>query len=1147
MLQHPDAPLNLSCATMMQGISPSSVMKTLDHAKNIISGKNGKLKKILKSLEKITEEGSQFLLLLERTIGSGTNGNGISNPANTSIRSTTSSPTQIIIGRDKERDEIVRMLRDTGDEPKSWIIWAMGLKNYGLRLVFTMLSLIWAKIGWAITGLGPRLDPARSEATGDCEQSCRNSKCCYSVISIYGIAGSGKTTLAQNVCSYEKINNYFFPVMWIYVSPSFSVDKIYQKMLEAATGKPSSEFSNLDTLQMKLEAELTGKRFLLVLDDIWHEKDAIAQDKLNQLLSPLKVGKKGSKVLVTTRFKDVAMSLSSQRIIPVPNFNEEDFFNLFMHYALDDAVSLDGQERETFYTIGREIARKLKGSPLAARIVGSRLRKHLDVTVWTRVGDQHLLTDTMGALWWSYQHLNVQLRRCFAYCSMFPQGYDFKRDELVDLWMAEGFIKTTDSAEQMDVVCQSYFDELVSCSFLQPKDIFGSKNKWFTMHDLLHELAAMVAGTDCFRVESGDMKEIPPDVRHLFIRSNDQTKFAEKICKLKKLRTLILITTFGGLGITIEELEAMLKKLKKLRVVHVDVQGQMVSIPGCICELKHLRFLRIHSPWSEKVNLPKKLDTTYHLQILELCGAGVLDFSNVQNMSHLISLRDIRNSGFVFPNTDVPGFPGIGELKSLRELSDFRVRKDKGYELKQLKSINHLRGRLRISGLESVESKEDALEAKLTDKKFLTSLSLEWSQFSSVQHSCPPDLQVEILEGLCPPSQLTELEIQQYNGLRCPSWLSSENQNGIFTNLQDLQLCRCYNLDHLPEIGKLFVSLRQLKLVVFPKLKRMPRLPGTLKNLHIQQCKALVMTCSEDVNMIRSLFVETATQIEPSLNITATEVAEIERFAGEQPDRFEKILCDIFSRCGSLPGELIRGHIREEDYSELTLPATVVDRLIISYCFVTNTVLHRCLTGSANLVSLNLRCLPFLTEIPSEVMESMAKLSDLSIEDCIQFTHLEGLNNLSRLQHLTIAKCPNLRALGEDQKVRSLNGLAIDDIPLVPQLLSREGCSSLWSLRIDESEQLRGGDILEQLTSLTSLDFSCCSWDRLPENLVNLTSLENLRLDCCKKIQSLPELPASLQSFEVEDCDALFMKSCQKAGDQNCQKIAHVPVKRFSS
>uniref|UniRef100_J3LV80 R13L1/DRL21-like LRR repeat region domain-containing protein n=1 Tax=Oryza brachyantha TaxID=4533 RepID=J3LV80_ORYBR len=496
----------------------------------------------------------------------------------------------------------------------------------------------------------------------------------------------------------------------------------------------------------------------------------------------------------------------------------------------------------------------------------------------------------------------------------------------------------------------------------------------------------------------------------------------------------------------------MLKKLKKLRLVYVDVQGHMVAVPGCICKLKHLRFLRIHSPWSRNVHLPKKLDTVYHLQILELCGAGVLDFSNVQNMRHLINLRDIRNSGFVFPNSGVPGFADVGELKSLRELCDFRVRKDKGYELKQLKSINHLRGRLRISGLESVESKQAALDAKLTDKKHLTSLSLEWS---GQQHSCSPDLQVEILEGLCPPSQLTELEIRQYNGLRCPSWLSSENLNGLLRNLQDLQLCRCNNLEDLPKIRKLFICIRRLRLIGLPKLKRLPRLPDRLENLQIEQCNALVVTCREDS----------------------------------------------------------------------ALPASVVDRLIISYCFVTDTVLHSCLRGSANLVSLNLRCLPFLTAIPCEVMKFMAKLSDLSIEDCLQFAHLQGLNHLSRLQHLTIAKCPKLRALGEDEKVGSLHGLSIDDIPLVPQLLSRKGCSSLWSLRIDESEELREEGILEQLTSLTSLDFSCCNWNKLPENLANLTSLEHLRLDCCKKIQSLPALPASLRSFEVEECDPLFMKS----------------------
>uniref|UniRef100_A0A0D9W1U1 Uncharacterized protein n=1 Tax=Leersia perrieri TaxID=77586 RepID=A0A0D9W1U1_9ORYZ len=1026
----------------------SRIELKLDGIQHIISGKTTELKKLLKKLEKITEEGSQFLQLLGSTVN---NANHTANPAteDTGIVTTSLPVTEVIIGRDEERVKIINMLR---------------------------------------------------KAPSDDEASSSNVRC-YSIIGIYGVGGSGKTTFVQYVCDYERTGDYFSPVMWIHVAQSLNVQRIYKEMLEKAT-KPSDEYKSLslEDLQTKLKEALKGKRFLLVLDDIRADRDVVRmQYRMDQLISPLRDGKAGSKVLVTTRFKDVVMSLGAQDLIPIPEFKEEDFFNLFMHYALDGA-RLNNQERETFLMI----AKKLKGSPLAARIVGARLRKQ-DANVWKRVGNQHLLTDTMGALWWSYQHLNVQVRRCFAYCSLFPQGNMFKRDELIDLWMTESFVKTNDSAELMEDVCQNYFEELVSCSFLQPKDVYGSKNKWFGMHDLLHELAAMVAGTDCFRVETGDMKEFPTDVRHLFVCSNDQTKFTEKICKLKKLCTLILITTSGGLGITIEELKNMLKKLKKLRVVYVDVQGELVRIPRCIC---------------------------------------VLDFSNVKNMKHLKSLRDIRNSGFVFPNSDVSGFPGIEDLISLRELSDFRVRKDKGYELKQLKSINHLRGKLRISGLGSVESKEAALEANLTDKKGLTSLSLEWSG----QHSCSPNLQVEILEGLCPPSELTELEISQYDGLRCPSWLSSENQNGLLRNLQDLQLCRCENLEDLPEIGKLFVHLRHLRLIRLRKLKKLPKLPDSLQNLQIQQCRSLVVTCREDVGMIRSLFVEQATQTEPSLNITATEVVvDIDRFANEQTDRFNTILCDIFSKCGSLPGELIRGHVREEDYNQFALPASVVDRLIISYCFVTNTTLHTCLRGSANLVSLNLRCLPFLTAIPSEVMEAMAKLCDLSIEDCIQFIHLEGLNRLGRLQQLTIAKCPKLRTLAEDEKVQILNGLVVDGMPLVSRLLTQQGCSSLWTLRIDNSEELMGEGILDQLTSLTSLELSCCNWDRLPNNLMNLTSLTYLHLDCCKKIQSLQELPASLQCFEAEDCNELFMKSCQKTGDPNWQKIAHVTVKRFSS
>uniref|UniRef100_A0A0D9WDG1 Uncharacterized protein n=1 Tax=Leersia perrieri TaxID=77586 RepID=A0A0D9WDG1_9ORYZ len=812
-----------------------------DKLQHIVSGKTSKLKKSLEKLQNIIEEGFQYLPPLASTIS---NDNDIANPANkeTGIVTTSSASSQFIIGRDEERDEIVNMLRETpdDDEPDS------------------------------------------------------NDKC-YSTIGIYGVAGSGKTTLAQHVCSYERAAKYFFPVIWIHVSQSFSVRKIYQEMLEAVSGEPSREFSNLDTLQIKIEAELSGRRFLLVLDNIWTCRNVNAQYKLDQLLSPLKVGKRGSKVrdlLVTSRFKDAAKSAGAQNPMKIPDLNEKDYFNLFMHYALG-GMSTDDHKLETLKMIGADIVKNLKASPLAARLVGSQLRKQLNATFWRRVGDQSMLADTMGVLWWSYQQLDEHIRRCFAYCSMFPQGHMFERDNLVKLWMAEGFMNTTHSVEEMEIVGQIYFDELVSCSFIQAKQSTSSdENEQFSMHDLLHELAVMVAGKDWFCFEYGDqIKEFPPDVLHLFVRSYDPMKLTELICKLKKLRTLIF---FYG-SITIGALESMLKKLKKLR-------------------------------------------------ILDLTDGGALEFSHFENMSNLVSLWHIRNPGRHLNYSVISSFPGVGEMKSLRELSDFTVRKEKGYELQQL--------------------------------------------------------------------------------------------------------------------------------------------------------------------MIRSLLIEQASQIEPSLKLMP-HPEEIDRFTDEQTDMVDAIVMDIFGKCDS--------------------------------------VLQKCLRGSTSLTRLTLQGIPFIKSIPSEVMRSLSMLQYLFIISCAQFTHLQGLNHLSSMRRFEIRKCPNLTALQEDEKGRALHALYIDDIHIMPKLLSRECFISLQSLVFWEAEEPREEEILQQFSYLTYLIICFCNWNRLPENLVNLTCLQQLSLLYCKNIQSLPTLPSSRRVFMLSTCDQLFMKSCQTVGHQNYQKIAHVPWKDFFS
>jgi hypothetical protein len=204
----------------------------------------------------------------------------------------------------------------------------------------------------------------------------------------------------------------------------------------------------------------------------------------------------------------------------------------------------------------------------------------------------------------------------------------FKRAELVDFWMIEGFIKSTGTVEQMEYIAHGYFDELVPCSFLQTGKISNGTNdiEWVTTHDLLHELATMVAGNDCTRIDGSEMKQFPPDARHLFVRLNEPMKFTAQICKLENLRTLIITSSFiDEPAITIEELEGMLKKLKKLLVVQVPLQGKMVMIPTFIGDLKHLRCLSINGYRLGNLHLPRNFDKLYHLQILEL---GVKVFLN---------------------------------------------------------------------------------------------------------------------------------------------------------------------------------------------------------------------------------------------------------------------------------------------------------------------------------------------------------------------------------------------------------------------------------------------------------------------------------------------------------------------------------------
>ncbi|XP_042513740.1 putative disease resistance protein RGA3 [Macadamia integrifolia] len=927
------------------------------------------------------------------------------------------------------------------------------------------------------------------------------------VISIIGIGGLGKTTLAQYVYNDERVESHFELRMWVCVSFDFNVVHLAKKILESLTNKKCDDLGE-NQVKSKLLEKLSGKRYLVVLDDVWNEHSG----KWENLRKLLTCEASGSMILVTTRSEKVASIMHPiKSVYPLKGLNENDCESLFIERAFGKGKEEEENDRE-LVEIGQVIVKKCRGVPLAAKALGSLLcfnrnkKDWLDVLnteIWT-LGEQE--QEILPALRISYNQLPSHLKQCFAYCSMFPQDHEIDVDDLIHQWMAHGLIKPPpppiggSHRRSLEDIGYGYFRELLLRSFFQEvreDDKLGNIVSC-KMHDLMHSLARWVAGREWSEVyveesrgnssiggSSTILISIPEGVRHMVFHGN-----AHDVISIdnnaQKLRTLCLQRDSYGLGFSNIGFISSFRCLRLLKLRGLGIR----DVPSSIGDLKQLRYLDLSRNDFEA--LPNSICRLYNLQTLRL--EDCKEFKEwPRDMKKMVSLRhlefDANGSMFYMPH-------GLGQLASLQTLGFFIVgenpdnrSKKMGGGLEELHGLKQLGGKLVIYRLGNVRDSRDAEEANLKEKSELQYLNLNWrNDVGSIGCSNRVLLQEEeeqVLGNLQPHPNLKALIIEYYGGFKMPRWMI--HSSSLLPNLVELTIYRCSNLKCLPLIGEC------------PCLKHL-----TLYLLHALEsiCNKVVVTVRGNNNnkgvlfpMLEKLVLRSMSNLERWTISVVIEEEEEEEGEEAQNNNHLHLLPSMFPCLTEL--DLSWCH------KLTTIPMLAVGGIqhLTSLRKLKIERLERLVSlpdcpAPATLDELHIEDCPSLVTLPDYFFENLKSLSKFEILACGELTSLpEGIQHLISLKWLYIDKCPGLTTLPH-----GMGNLAL------LQVLEIRNCSNLSSLP----------EGIQQLTALEMLRIdNCLGLKTLPQGLGSLSSLEKLEIWDCSNLSLLPEGIQCLTALKV--------------------------------
>ncbi|XP_009764259.2 late blight resistance protein R1-A-like [Nicotiana sylvestris] len=692
------------------------------------------------------------------------------------------------------------------------------------------------------------LEDMRNELRDKLTKGCRE----LDVISIIGMPGLGKTTLAQNLYSDGSVVEHFDILAQCCVSQVYKRIDLLLAILNDAIGGSPSVSTEADVAE-KLQKTLKAKRYLILVDDVW---EASAWDDLRPCFYD---AKNGSRILLTTRHLAVAnYATSVSKPIHLRILSKDESWELLKSKVI-------GEERCSLplEKVGRQVATKCGGLPLSIVLVAGILaRIEKTEESWKQVAttlSSHIHGDSKAIVEQSYQDLPCHLKPCFLYFGAFLEDRVINVSKLTRLWTSEGFLKSCEG-KRLEDIAEGYLENLMGRNLvMDAKRSSDGKVEACRLHDVLLEFCKEKAAEENLLLwiirdhnanpssciyshkqhaqrrlafcEVDNLEEWSPSCTHvgsILFRSN--TDFFARISVPKPAFAISRI----------------LQNFKFLKVLDLE---QNVVIDSFPTELVYLRY--IYAETKQK-SIPSSISNLWNLETLILRSWGQMLLPvTLRKMS---KLRHLHISHFFTINNAEKLLEDSSKFYDLDTLSQpyFSCVKDVELILRKAPNIRELECKFKgvcnspfpvldcSTQLETLHIIGEVVELQHRYPVCISASNLRRLKLSVLRLSHEHLSNIAQLQNL----QVLELLAIEFDDEK---WEVSDDE---FPGLNVLKLMFCRSLEEWTVSDDAFPNLERLFLRGLENLKEIPSCfedISSLKSIEVKECNESVVKSARDI------------------------------------------------------------------------------------------------------------------------------------------------------------------------------------------------------------------------------------------------------------------------------------------------------------